>query len=140
MGYIEQLEIELSSVQNGFKEEEKRALYDISICDLADAEKLAFAAYGSEVYQVRMYAVFLYGHMSDSKDILSFMRDKVSADPNWRVHYVRKSVGNALRDINKKYPNLIKAEISTWNLDKRETFQVYKLASRYIYETEGKEI
>lgn len=92
MGYIEQLEIELSSVQNGFKEEEKRALYDISTCDLADAEKLAFAAYGSEVYQVRMYAVFLFGHMSDSKDILSFMRDKVSADPNWRVHYVMKEL------------------------------------------------
>ena len=30
--------------------------------------------------------------------------------------YVRKSVGNALRDISKKFPELIKIEINSWKL------------------------
>lgn len=32
--------------------------------------------------------------------------------------YLRKSVGNALRDISKKHPDLIANEISTWDLTK----------------------
>ena len=44
--------------------------------------------------------------------------------------YVRKSVGNALKDISKKYPELIKAEIKNWKLDTKEINQVYKLASK----------
>lgn len=31
--------------------------------------------------------------------------------------YLRKSVGNALRDISKKHPELIEKEISSWNLN-----------------------
>jgi len=46
--------------------------------------------------------------------------------------YVRKSVGNALRDISKKYPELIKAELDTWNIEKKSVKQVYQLASRFI--------
>ena len=30
--------------------------------------------------------------------------------------YVRKSVGNALRDISKKFPELIKIELNSWKL------------------------
>jgi 3-methyladenine DNA glycosylase AlkC len=30
--------------------------------------------------------------------------------------YLRKSVGNALRDISKKHPDLVKKEIASWNL------------------------
>ena len=44
--------------------------------------------------------------------------------------YVRKSVGNALRDISKKYPELIKEEIKNWKLDTKEINQVYKLANK----------
>ena len=33
--------------------------------------------------------------------------------------YVRKSVGNALRDISKKYPELIQTELDTWNIEKK---------------------
>ena len=43
--------------------------------------------------------------------------------------YVRKSVGNALRDISKKYPELIKAELETWNIETKSVKQVYQLAS-----------
>ena len=46
--------------------------------------------------------------------------------------YVRKSVGNALKDISKKYPELIKAELKKWKLDTKEISHVYKLASKFI--------
>ena len=46
--------------------------------------------------------------------------------------YVRKSVGNALRDISKKYPELIKNELIKWKLDTKEINQVYKLASKFV--------
>ena len=46
--------------------------------------------------------------------------------------YVRKSVGNALKDISKEHPNLIKAELSKWKLETKEIYQVYKLASKII--------
>ena len=48
--------------------------------------------------------------------------------------YVRKSVGNALRDISRKFPELIKEELKTWNVETKEIKQVYKLASRFIVE------
>lgn len=46
--------------------------------------------------------------------------------------YVRKSVGNALRDISKKFPDLIEAELNRWKLDRKEINQVYKLAIKFI--------
>lgn len=46
--------------------------------------------------------------------------------------YVRKSAGNCLRDISKKYPDLITQELSTWDLSSKKVRQVYKLASKFI--------
>lgn len=46
--------------------------------------------------------------------------------------YVRKSVGNALRDVSRKFPELIKEELKTWKLETKEIKQVYKLASRFV--------
>ena len=46
--------------------------------------------------------------------------------------YVRKSVGNALRDISKRHPDLIAAELASWELDSKEVRQVHKLASRLL--------
>lgn len=201
--YIRSLETEFSLIENGFKEEERRALADYKSNDTEYIKELAFLAYKSDIYQVRMYGVFLFGYLSDKKDILVFMRDEVSEDDNWRVQevlakafdefcrktgyekalpiidewldnhkpntrravteglriwtsrpyfkdnpkeaikriaalkedtseYVRKSVGNALRDISKKFPELIKAELNNWKLDSKEINQVYKLASKFI--------
>ena len=48
--------------------------------------------------------------------------------------YVRKSIGNALRDISKKFPDLVQKELDTWDLDSKKMNQVYKLASRYLKE------
>ena len=203
--YIKSLEQEFSLIKSGFKEEEKRALADYKNNDRAYIKKLAFLSYESKVNQVRMYSVFLFGYLSDDNDILTFMRDKVSKDDNWRVQevlakafdeycknkgyensipvvdewlssdnpntrravteglriwtsrpyfkenpqeaikriaplkedaseYVRKSVGNALRDISRKFPELIKEELKTWNLETKEIKQVYKLASRFVME------
>ena len=203
--YIKSLEQEFSLIKSGFKEEEKRALTDYKNNDRVYIKKLAFLSYESIVYQVRMYGVFLFGYLSDDSDILTFMRDEVSKDENWRVQevlaksfdkycknigyenaipvidewlssdnpntrrtvteglriwtnrpyfkenpqeaikrlgalkedaseYVRKSVGNALRDISRKFPELIKEELRTWNLETKEIKQVYKLASRFAVE------
>ena len=203
--YIKSLEKEFSLIKSGFKEEEKRALADYKNNDRVYIKKLAFLSYESIVYQVRMYGVFLFGYLSDDSDILTFMRDEVSKDENWRVQevlaksfdeycknkgyensipiidewlnsdnpnirravteglriwtsrpyfkenpqeaikriaalkedaseYVRKSVGNALRDISRKFPELIKEELKTWKLENKGIKQVYKLASRFVVE------
>ena len=201
--YILNLEKEFSLIENGFKEQERRALADYKAKGAAHCKELAYLAYGSNVYQVRMYAVFLFGHLSDSEEILAFMRDEVSKDENWRVQevlakafdefckkigyeqalltidewlksgnanakravseglriwtsrpyfkdnpdeairrlaslkedeseYLRKSVGNALKDISKKFPNLVKAELASWDLSSKEAMQTYKFASKFI--------
>ena len=201
--YIASLEKEFSLIEHGFKEEEKRALMDYKSHDREYIKQLAFLAYQTDIYQVRMYAVFLFGALPKDKEILLFMRDEVSKDANWRVQevlakafdefckntgyekalptidewlqnanlntrravteglriwtsrpyfkenpneairrianlkedpseYVRKSVGNALRDISKKFPELIKNELNNWNLESKEINQVYKLAGKLI--------
>lgn len=48
--------------------------------------------------------------------------------------YVRKSVGNALRDISRKHPDLVRAELSSWDRSSKKVAQVYKLASRLLAE------
>ena len=86
--YILNLEKEFSLIENGFKEQESRALADYKAKGAEHCKELAYLAYSSEVYQVRMYAVFLFGHLSDSEEILTFMRDEVSKDENWRVQEI----------------------------------------------------
>ena len=46
--------------------------------------------------------------------------------------YVRKSVGNAIKDISKQYPELVKKELNEWNLEIKEINQVYKLANKVM--------
>ena len=57
---------------------------------------------------------------------------RISALKGDTSEYVRKSVGNALRDISKKFPDLIKEEVNNWELENKEIKQVYKLASKFI--------
>lgn len=203
--YIKNLEKEFSIIKSGFKVQEKKAINDYKSKGIEYIKELAFLAYHSEVYQVRMYGVFLFGYLSTDKEILTFMREEVSKDENWRVQevlaksfdefcksigyektltvidewlnhdnpntrravteglriwtsrpyfkenpkeairrianlkedkseYVRKSVGNALRDISKKFPELIKDELNTWKLENKEINQVYMLANKFIKE------
>ena len=58
--------------------------------------------------------------------------DLLSAHKSDESEYVRKSVGNAIRDISKKHSALVVAELSTWDLSSKEVRQVYKLASKFI--------
>ena len=46
--------------------------------------------------------------------------------------YVRKSVGNALRDISRKHKDLIAAEIATWDPSDKRVLQTYKLAGKFL--------
>ena len=64
-------------------------------------------------------------HPGDAVSRLSRLRGDSS-------EYVRKSVGNALRDISKKHPDLVAAELETWSLETKEVSQVYRLASKLI--------
>lgn len=46
--------------------------------------------------------------------------------------YVRKSIGNALKDISKKYPELVFDEIHKWDVSSKEIKQVYNLAAKFL--------
>lgn len=46
--------------------------------------------------------------------------------------YVRKSAGNALKDISKRFPDLIRKEIETWDISDKKVKQVYTLAGKFI--------
>ena len=53
--------------------------------------------------------------------------------------YVRKSVGNSLRDMSKKCPDLVKTELLNWDLSSKRVSQVYKLASKLLLDKLYKE-
>jgi 3-methyladenine DNA glycosylase AlkD len=44
--------------------------------------------------------------------------------------YVRKSTGNALRDISRKHAELVKNELSGWDLKDKNTAYTYRLATK----------
>lgn len=46
--------------------------------------------------------------------------------------YVRKSVGNALRDISRKHKDLIRVELETWNISDHRIQQPHKLAGKFL--------
>lgn len=51
---------------------------------------------------------------------------------NDESEYVRKSVGNALRDISKKHPDLICDELRQWNITNKQIGQTYNLANKFL--------
>lgn len=57
----------------------------------------------------------------------------LASHKNDESEYVRKSAGNSLRDISKKYPDLVRQELNTWDLSSREVRQVHKLAGRFLF-------
>ena len=69
-GYIKRLEDQFSLIEKGFKEEEKRAQADYASQNSDYIKQLAMQAYQSETYQVRMYAVFLMGYLSQQEDLI----------------------------------------------------------------------
>ena len=57
--------------------------------------------------------------------VLSQLRDDDS-------EYVRKSVGNALRDISRKHKSLVKAELQEWDVSNKSVEHTYKLAGKFL--------
>jgi 3-methyladenine DNA glycosylase AlkC len=55
---------------------------------------------------------------------------------NDESEYVRKSVGNALRDISKKHKELIRIELQQWKIENKRIEQTHKLASKFL-QTKG---
>lgn len=53
--------------------------------------------------------------------------------------YVRKSIGNALRDISKKHGPLVAAELAGWDISDRRVRQVYKRAGKFLESAQEKE-
>jgi 3-methyladenine DNA glycosylase AlkC len=68
-------------------------------------------------------------YFKDHPDIAVKLLSKLKADDS---EYVRKSVGNALRDISKKHKELVKVEIETWDISNTKIKQTYKLASKFL--------
>lgn len=68
----------------------------------------------------------------DNPNVAIYLLATLKNDPS---DYVRKSVGNALRDISKKNPELIRAEIENWDLSSKQIAQVYKLAHKFLEQT-----
>ncbi|RIV80898.1 HEAT repeat domain-containing protein [Aurantiacibacter xanthus] len=56
----------------------------------------------------------------------------LSAQRSSESDYLRKSVGNALRDISKKHPDLVREEIEGWDLTHSGVAKVARLATRFI--------
>lgn len=79
----------------------------------------------SEGLRVWTSRVYFRDHPQVAIDLLATHKSDTS-------EYVRKSVGNAIRDISKKYSELVSAELGTWDLSSKEIRQVYKLASKLI--------
>jgi len=46
--------------------------------------------------------------------------------------YVRKSVGNALRDISRKHEDLVRVEVEGWDTTDKHVRQTYKLAGKFL--------
>ena len=64
-------------------------------------------------------------HPHEAIQLLSPLKDDES-------EYVRKSVGNALRDISRKYKELVGTELEQWDTSKKSIAQTYKLASKFL--------
>ncbi|MEG2700710.1 MAG: DNA alkylation repair protein, partial [Hungatella sp.] len=64
-------------------------------------------------------------HPQIAIDLLAAGRD----DPS---EYFRKSIANALRDISKRYPDLVRAELERWDTSSKNVMQVYRLAGSLI--------
>jgi len=68
---------------------------------------------------------FFRDHPEIAIQLLSQFKDDES-------EYVRKSAGNALRDISKKHQELIRTELRKWDVTNKRIAQTYKLANRFL--------
>lgn len=91
---------------------------------LADADPNVRRAVteGLRVWTGRPYFI---KHPSLAIQLLSAHRNDESA-------YVRGSVGNALREISKNHPAIVKNELAKWDITMNNISHTHKLASKYL--------
>ena len=166
--------------------------------------ELSIALFKHEAYQVRMLSTAMLGSLAaTSSEALSFLKERVSVDGNWRVQemlakafdevckrrgyeeslplieewlndenpnviravteglriwtsrpffcenpdiavaliakhraheseYLRKSIGNALRDISKKHLEAVRKEVPQWDISDSLVLFTYKLATKLL--------
>jgi 3-methyladenine DNA glycosylase AlkC len=87
-----------------------------------EANQRRAASEGPRIWTSRPY---FKNHPELAIELLAALR----ADPS---EYVRKSVGNALRDISKRFPELIRSELQKWDTTDTPTLQTCKLAARFL--------
>lgn len=68
-------------------------------------------------------------YFRDHPEVAIKLLSQLRADAS---EYVRKSVGNALRDISKKFKALVQAEIQQWDTATKAVKQTYRLASKFL--------
>ena len=68
-------------------------------------------------------------YFCDHPDVAIKLLVQLKADES---EYVRKSVGNALRDISRKHKDLIRAELEKWDISDKHIKQTYKLAGKFL--------
>ena len=66
------------------------------------------------------------------KDNPAFAIALISKHKAHESEYLRKSVGNALKDISKKHGELIRAEVRQWDLSNPRVMFTYKLATKLL--------
>lgn len=205
---IEEIIAHIVTVENGFQHILDAAHRIHESCSDEECYGLSLELFKHPAYQVRMLSVVLLGYAGvDNEKALSFLKERVSRDENWRVQemlaksfdfickergyeralpliaewladghpnvvravteglriwtsrpyfkehpleavaflsrhkadsseYVRKSVGNALRDISKKFPQLILDELDTWDQSDPNVRYTYRLAAKHLLEKE----
>jgi HEAT repeat protein len=68
-------------------------------------------------------------YFRDNPEVAVRLLSRLKDDPS---EYVRKSAGNALRDISRKHAGLVRRELDTWDLTDKRTGQTYRLAGRFV--------
>lgn len=203
---VEDIITDIVTVENGFQHILDAAHRIHLSCTEEECYSLSLELFKHQAYQVRMLSVVLLGYAGvENEKALSFLKEEVSRDENWRVQemlaksfdfickvrgyeralpliaewlddsrpnvvravteglriwtsrpyfkehpleavdflskhkadsseYVRKSVGNALRDISKKFPQVVLDELATWNQDDPNVRYTYRLAAKHLLE------
>jgi 3-methyladenine DNA glycosylase AlkD len=201
---VKRMQRRVSVVAHGFKEMREEATAIATESSVSDSLRIAKELYKSQVYQVRMVAVFVLGYIA-ARSATSFrtLRETVSNDGSWQVQeilgqafnqycedtgyekalpaiedwlrdrnpnarravteglrvwnrreyfkqhpdvavrllaglrdddseHVRRSVGNALRDVSRKEKELVKIELATWDTSKKSVAFTFALASKFL--------
>jgi len=68
-------------------------------------------------------------YFRDHPEVAIKLLSQLKADES---EYVRKSVGNALRDISRKNKDLIRKELQGWDISDKHIQQTYKLAVKFL--------